>query len=147
MPSKPARLPGALLLAGLLVASLLATPAPAPAAEEYGAVRSVVKVEGSESFEARVYSDSAQGVFLVLLPGEPYLYRVDRRTENRWRAVESFPRASGMLKGGRLRLFDGVPGRVVQGGLFAEVEGGFAFNALSGKRVVVAPSVPLRETR
>ena len=100
-------------------------------------------VEGSESPEARVFVNGERTVFLVLLPGEPYLYKVDRPG----RRVSSLPRASAMVRKDRLRPVDGASEMVLQGGLYADVEGGFTFNTLSGKRVAVTSSVAFREAR
>jgi hypothetical protein len=127
----------------VLLPALLAAPVPARAAEEHSLAASVVKVEGSESPEARVFVNGERTVFLVLLPGEPYLYKVDRPG----RRVSSLPRASAMVRKDRLRPVDGASEMVLQGGLYADVEGGFTFNTLSGKRVAVTSSVAFREAR
>lgn len=132
-----ARAARASVLALLLALLAALAPSPARGAEEYGAVPVVVKVEGGQLPEARVFANAEKTLFLVLVPGDKYLYKVDRPGK----AVWSLPRASALVKGNRCRPVDGASAMLLQGGLFEEVPGGFTFNALSGKKVgVLLPS-------
>jgi hypothetical protein len=133
----PPFLPAILPLLLLLVA---AVPRHAHAAEEYVPVAAAVKVENSEAWDGRVFVDAERKVYLVFVPGDPNLYKVDREA----RKVSSMPRASAMVKKDRCRPIEGVGGLVLVGGLYADLPDGFTFNSLQGKRVAVRLSVPPR---
>lgn len=119
-----------LALAGL--GALLFSPA---LANEFGIVKpTVVQVDGQDQNEAKIFADSEKKVYYVCIQGDSNVYEVDRKEKK----VCALKRSSVLVKPEKCRPIEGVKEQPIEGHLYQDTDTGFAFNALTGKKVTVA---------
>lgn len=104
-------------------------------AEDFKIVKpTVIQVDGQDQNEAKLFSNAEKKLFYVCIQGDSNVYEVDRQEKR----VRALGRSSVLVKPDKCRPMEGAKEQPMEGHLYQETATGFAFNALSGKKIDVA---------
>lgn len=101
----------------------------------------IAKVDSAESTEARLYASDGATSYIVIVPGEPFIYRVSRSEKK----VFALKRSTVMVKPDQCRPMEGGKQEPLMDPVLVDSPAGISFKTNAGKNISVTLPGALRK--